>query len=199
MLKSESKNTEAMPGVGEVVFLEDEPSPAIESSDSQKAHYAPDILSAHLCLTAPDRDMVFLPMVGLEFQEDSCALYRGIEPKNTIEAMMATLAVGLFNASLGCIADGTRQNTPPHVRDLNLKHGIKAATAVADLLKTLHGMRGGSQKSVSVDEVNVEAGGQAIIGDVESGRQRRSDGGAVGTSRSRMRQRRPRSAPAEIV
>ena len=97
--------------------------------------------------------------------------------------MVATLAVGLFNASLVSISDGTRQNTPPQVRDINLRHGIKAATAVAELLKTLHDMRGGSQKSVSVGNVNVEAGGQAIVGNLKSGRQRRDHGEAVVTSR----------------
>ena len=76
MLESGSKSAKTMPGAGEIVFVDEEPSTVVGKSesrsgpsDSQKAHYVQDILSAHLCLTAPDRDMVMLSMVGLEFQE----------------------------------------------------------------------------------------------------------------------------------
>src|SRR5262245_2199173 len=79
------------------------------------------------------------------------------------------LAVSLFNASLSSIADGTRQNTPPNIRDINLRHGIKAATVVAYLLEKLHERQSGSEKTVRVGKVNVGPGGQAIVGNVQAG------------------------------
>src|SRR5262245_12274407 len=134
MSSSKIKGTKTKSGEKKIVEVGEESSTDIEQGDSRvvKAHYAPDILSAHLCFTAPDRDMVLLPMAGLEFQEDSCKLFQGLDPKDTSEAMIATLAVALWNGSLVCISDGTRQNTPPHVRDPNLRHGTKMAIAAAD-------------------------------------------------------------------
>jgi hypothetical protein len=121
-------------------------------------------------MTAPDLAVLIPPMANLELREDACKLYRGLQPRNTSEAMMATVVVGLFNATLGTIADATRNDTPPHVRDINLRHGIKATTVFADLLERYRAMRGDSQATVRVGKVNVEAGGQAIVGNVQAGR-----------------------------
>jgi hypothetical protein len=175
MSKVKTKNTKTKQGMEQIGYEEKELPTVIENNDRGKyqisplkANYAHDILSAHLCLTAPDRDMVLLPMTGLEFQEDSCELFHGLNPKNTSEKLIATLAVSLFNASLSSIADGTRKNTPPNIRDINLRHGIKAATVVADLLEKLHERQSGNEKTVRVGKVNVEPGGQAIVGNVQA-------------------------------
>ena len=49
--------------------------------------------------------------------------------------MLATLAVGLFNCSLTAIAEGSRQQAPLQVRDVNLRHGTKGAIVTAELLQ----------------------------------------------------------------
>ena len=58
-------------------------------------------------------------MEGFELQDGPCALYQELEPKNTIQAIMAVLALNLFNASstLSCRWLSGR-NIPPHVRDI---------------------------------------------------------------------------------
>ena len=186
-----AETTENVKQEEEVTHL-DEPSIVPQKAPSWPAPLPPletclgdDLLSSHLCLTAPDRDGFFLPIEGAELREDSHKLYRGLNPENTTEAMFATLAVGIFNSSLTAIADGIRQGTPLQVRDINLRLGLKGATVAADLLKAFNELRNGSQKRVSVGAVNVEAGGQAIVGNVQSGRHRRNkaDGAAARTSR----------------
>src|SRR5262245_35138233 len=114
-----------------------------------------DLLGAHLHLTAPDVAVLLPPMANLELREDSCKLYKGLNPRNTSEAMLATIAVGPFNASLGSIAEGTRQDIPPDARDIYLRNGIKAATSVADFLEKLHAMQNGNHKTARVGNVNV--------------------------------------------
>jgi hypothetical protein len=54
------------------------------------------------------------------------------------------------------------------LRDLNLRHGMKGATIAADLLKALNDQRSEKPEKVTVGNVNVEAGGQAIVGNVEA-------------------------------
>src|SRR5262245_23202479 len=84
-------------------------------------------------------------MEGFELQNSSCKLYLELDPRNAIEAMMATLIVDLFNTCFSCLADGNIRSCPPHVRDINLRLGLKAAMQAADLLKKYNEMRFGSQ------------------------------------------------------
>ena len=58
-------------------------------------------------------------------------------------------------------------------RDLNLRHGLKGAAVAAELIKVLDARRGNSvPRSVTVRDVNVQAGAQAIIGNVETPRRK---------------------------
>jgi hypothetical protein len=131
-----------------------------------------DLFSVHLALTAPDREPLIPKMTDVEFRESSVRLFNELAPRNAVEGMLATLAVAAFNASLGAIADGSRQDIPPHIRDLDLRRGLRGASIAANLITTYRDMRSGGRKSVSVGKVNVEAGGQAIVGHVEARRKR---------------------------
>jgi hypothetical protein len=194
----------ALPEGTEIDFSEGESSTAVAQSiwgiESQEGIMGEDLLGAHLHMTAPDVAGLIPPMANLEHREDACKLYQGLKPRNTSEAMMATLAVGLFNASLGSIADASRQHTPPHIRDINLKNGIRAAAGVADLLEKLHEWQSGIDKTVHVGNVNVEAGGQAIVGNVQAGLNRaQSDDKVEMTVPSQKRKRKRKSALPDII
>ena len=138
-----------------------------------------DVLTAHLRVTAPDG-----LMEGYGLQEGSCKLYLALDPKNAIQAMLAVLAIDTFNASFAAFADGNMKNIPTKVRDVNLRNGTNLAMASATLLEKFHRMRYGSPKSFRVGRVNVEAGGQAIVGNVRAGR-RQSETTAPALSRPR--------------
>jgi hypothetical protein len=131
------------------------------------------LLAAHLRLTAPESEGLFLPMEGHELREDSRRLFLELKPQNAAEGMLATLAVGLFNSSLTAIAEGSRQRVPPQVRDVSLRHGMKGAMVVAQVLQALDRFQNGAEKGVQVGAVNVEAGGQAVVGNVALGKTRR--------------------------
>jgi hypothetical protein len=136
------------------------------------------LINSHLGLTAPQSDGFFLPMEGYELREDSQQFFRGLESQNTMQDMIATMAVGIFNASMTAISEGSRQDIPLRVRDVDLRHGMRGATVVAQLLKDLHSMQTGGQKRVSVGTVNVAPGGQAVVGNVtrSESRKRRKRG-----------------------
>ena len=86
--------------------------------------------------------------------------------------MMATLAITAFNISSTCLADGSGRNISLQEREINVKLGLKASDAAAALIEKFEAMRHGSQKSFKVGRVNVEAGCQAIVGNIQSTRQR---------------------------
>lgn len=108
-------------------------------------------------------------------------LYLRLEPTDATETLLSMLAVSVASASLDCLAQAS--GTPPDYierRDLNLRHGLKGAAVAAELIKVLDARRGNSQsRKVSVGSVNVEAGGQAIVGNVESRRSNDSSGAVV--------------------
>jgi hypothetical protein len=56
------------------------------------------------------------------------------------------------------------------VRELNLRYGLKAAEVAAQLIRAREDRNREKPDRVSVGAVNVEAGGQAIVGNVKSGR-----------------------------
>jgi len=111
------------------------------------------------------------PEVTKKIGEGAVDLYHGLEPKNGLEAAISMLLVGVTNASLDCMSIAAR--VPPQemeCRELNLRYGLKGAQVAAELAETLEKVRGNAPSRVSVGNVNVESGGQAIVGNVEAGR-----------------------------
>ena len=101
----------------------------------------------------------------------TCDLYERLAPRDAHESILSLLAVSVTNASLDCLALAAcvpPDNVP--VRELNLRYGLKAATVAADLIKALEDRHREKSDKVSVGTVNVESGGQAIVGNVKSGR-----------------------------
>jgi hypothetical protein len=128
---------------------------------------------SHLIIAGPER---FVPDNDLKskIRQGSIDLYRRLKPRNAQESIISLLAVGITNASLDCLALVSRLNVDQaELRDLNLRHGLKGATVAADLIKALNELRGEMPEKISVGNVNVEAGGQAIVGTVEASRSRR--------------------------
>jgi len=95
-------------------------------------------------------------------------------PDDAIESVLSMLAVSVTSASLDCLTQAA--STPPDQlerRDINLRHGLKGAAVASELIKALDARRGNSvPRSVTVRDVNVEAGAQAVIGNVETPRRK---------------------------
>lgn len=103
-------------------------------------------------------------------------LYESLEPADGAEGMLAMQMVGTHDAALECPKRAALSNQTFEGRDMALKHAQKLMTLYTKQLETLNKHRGKGQQKVTVEHVNVQAGGQAIVGNVESGqrgRQRR--------------------------
>jgi hypothetical protein len=80
------------------------------------------------------------------------------------------LAVSIGSASLDCLWQAAAPS-PEHLNrcDVNLRHGLKGAAVAADLVKALGARRGNLvSRKVMVGNVNVEAGDEAVVGNVDS-------------------------------
>ena len=109
-----------------------------------------------------------------KLRDGAVALYRGLEPRDAIESILARLAVAVTNLTMDCFYRAAQCDQALPARDLNLRHGMKGAVAAADLLKVLNSRRSQGLKKFTVGKVNVEAGGQAIVGNIETGERRKA-------------------------
>jgi hypothetical protein len=102
----------------------------------------------------------------------SLSLYYELGPRDGAEAMLAALSVGVSNATMDCLSDAARTKNFPEIRDMNLRNGFRGALVATELLDALQRRRRQAPKGVTVGNVNVEAGAQAIVGNVQTDGQR---------------------------
>jgi hypothetical protein len=141
--------------------------PAVQPSDEPQYER---LVAAHLIAAAPGR---YLESPGLKatMSGATCDLYERLGSRDAQDSIFSLLTVSVTNASLDCLALAAR--VPPDnlaVRELNLRYGLKAAEVAAQLIKARDDRHRERPDKVSVGAVNVEAGGQAIVGNVKSGR-----------------------------
>jgi hypothetical protein len=94
-------------------------------------------------------------------------LLHGLRPRDELEAMLAIQMVGIHNCVMECL----RQAMHPDQVDPGVEANIHRSTALAKVflsqVETLQKYRGqGSKQTVTVEHVQVQPGGQAIVGTV---------------------------------
>jgi hypothetical protein len=107
-----------------------------------------------------------------QLMDGAVGLYLSLQPQDPIESIISRLIVAGTNATMDCLGRAAQFDSSSRARDLNLRYGLKGAPVVADLIKLLESRRGQGRPNVTVGNVNVEAGGQAIVGSVEIGDRR---------------------------
>ena len=96
-------------------------------------------------------------------------LFESLEPADGIESMLASQMVGTHFAALDCLRRAAIPNQTFEGRNLSLSHAQKLMSLYTKQLAALDKHRGKGQQKVTVEHVNVAAGGQAIVGNVEMG------------------------------
>ncbi len=107
-------------------------------------------------------------------------MYLSLNPQNAEESVLARLIVGGTNAAMDCFALAGQGGQSERARELHLKFGLKAADTVTNLIGMLQRYRAqgpqnvlvGTVNNVTVGEVTVEKGGQAIVGTIEGKQQK---------------------------
>jgi hypothetical protein len=103
---------------------------------------------------------------GKELKADAIRLYASLRSRDPLESMLDRLIVATHNAAMNCFGRAAiTSNT--HAQQVNLRYGTKSADTFGDLMKLRDARRGESRESITVGDVKVEAGGQAIVGKVE--------------------------------
>lgn len=107
----------------------------------------------------------------------------GVNPNGAVEGMLAEQMVGTHSAAMECLRRAMLPNQTFEGREQNLRHAAKLLSLYTRQVEVLDKHRGKGQQKVTVEHVHVEAGGQAIVGNVE-------------TSGAKRRRRRKAAGPA---
>lgn len=98
-------------------------------------------------------------------------LFESLAPRDGAEGMLALQMVGTHHAALECLRRAMIPGQLLPASEHNLRMAEKMMSLYAKQLETLNRHRGKGQQKMTVEYVNVEAGGQAIVGSVETGRE----------------------------
>ena len=102
--------------------------------------------------------------------QSAISLLQGIKPADEIEGMLAVQMVGTHNAVMGCLDRAMIEGQTFEGFDQNLKHASKLLAIYSRQIEVLDKHRGKGQQKVTVEHVHVEAGGQAMVGHIETGK-----------------------------
>jgi hypothetical protein len=92
----------------------------------------------------------------------------GIGPKDEIEGMIAAQLIAAYNATMECYRLAMLGEQTFEGRRESLSQANKLSRTYAVLLEALNHHRGKGQQKVTVEHVHVHAGGQAVVGTVET-------------------------------
>ena len=124
-------------------------------------------------LTKQVADALWLPEELTEEQawervKAALALLEGIGPEGEVEGMLAAQMVATHSGAMECLRRAMLTGQSFEGRDQNLRHANKLLSLYARQLEVFDKRRGRGQQKVTVEHVHVEAGGQAIVGNVQT-------------------------------
>jgi hypothetical protein len=93
----------------------------------------------------------------------------GISPQDESEGMLAAQMVACHNAAMECFRRAMIKDQTLEGRQQNLSFANKLTRSYALAMETLDKHRGKGQQKVTVEHVHVHQGGQAIVGNVQTG------------------------------
>jgi hypothetical protein len=92
----------------------------------------------------------------------------GVSPRDELEGMMASQLIASHSAAMECYRRAMIGEQTFEGRSENLSQANKLSRTFTLLLDALNRHRGKGQQKVTVEHVHVHAGGQAIVGAVET-------------------------------
>jgi hypothetical protein len=141
-------------------------------SDFDESRPDPDLLVDQLMKTVAPRGLD--SHQSRKIKGEALALYSSLGSRSPLESMIDRVMVGINIATMDCLARVPLSDS--RAREVNLRYAMQGAATLIDLVKLRDARRGQGPQNVSVGNVKVEAGGQAIVGNVQTkGRRKRAN------------------------
>lgn len=97
------------------------------------------------------------------------ALMEGFAPKDAAEGMMAAEIVSVHNKAMRFMHEAEFASPGSDDENYKLTHAMKLMSLSARLIQSLKAHRSKGEQKITVERVNVQSGGQAIVGNVSTG------------------------------
>jgi hypothetical protein len=81
--------------------------------------------------------------------------------------MLAVQMVGVHNLAVGCLERALLKDQTPEGKDANVHQAVRLIRTFTSQMEALNRNRGKTSHQLVVENVNVNDGGQAIVGTVE--------------------------------
>lgn len=116
---------------------------------------------------------LWVPKYKTQDEKEQAALaalraMENIAPRSELEGMLAAQMIATHNAAMECLRRSMNEGQTFEGRDSNLKHAAKLMALYERQLAALDKHRGKGRQKITVEHVTVEAGGQAIVGEVHT-------------------------------
>ena len=155
---SERKNSLVLKGPETPVAVADPLAEATGASDPEvAARLAQQVISVLSLANLGEKEKV--QRIG-----SALSLLKQIEPQNELEGLLASQMIGVHEAAMECLQQSRLPGQTHAGRDCNLKHAAKFMGLFTKQLEALDRLRGKGQQKMSVERVNVESGGKAMVG-----------------------------------
>lgn len=165
-MKSELQKQNSKSNSVNVVFEDITNAFCIEDNNKEKVEFSVALLNQVVmagCNNDDQQKMSDNTLVGIG----------GIKPKDTIEAMLAAQIMAIHNATMtnltranGLLASRSYKEIELGTKAFNVAN--KLARTYTMQMESLQRYRGKGQQKMVIEHVNVNSGGQAIIGNVEA-------------------------------
>ena len=97
------------------------------------------------------------------------AILAGIQPQNEVETMLAAQMIGVHNMAMRTMGLAMLGGQTLQGKESNGNLATKMLRTFIAQMETLHKIRTGGQQKMIIEHVNVNEGGQAIVGTVNQG------------------------------
>ncbi len=97
------------------------------------------------------------------------ATINGIGPKDELEGLLAVQMIGVHSLALECLKRASREDQTTYGMDVNINRATKLLRTFTAQMEALNRHRGKVGQQMVVGNVNVNEGGQAIVGPVRGG------------------------------
>jgi len=103
------------------------------------------------------------------FQDGILAMHQGIGPKDTIESLLAAQMVATHNMAMAFSKRAMLVDQTPQGVDANINRVTKLMRTYVAQVEALRKYRTGGKQTIQVQYVNVNEGGQAVVGNIQGG------------------------------
>lgn len=103
------------------------------------------------------------------YANNAMAILCGIEPRDEIEGMLAVQMIAVHNVAMETLKRAMITGQTDQGVEANVNRATKTLRTFAMQMEALKRYRSGGQQKVVVEHVNVNQGGQAIVGNVSTG------------------------------